>query len=284
MENNSFTLLPMSQRISLEPGSVYTGKITIVNPADATENFSYKTAILPYSVMGEDYTADLATQNNRSMIVDWIKIAEPVGGVAPNESKEVEFTITVPENAPAGGQYAAITVASNDAMQANEGVAVQNVFEMASIIYATVAGQTVHEGEILENNVPGFSTVTPVTLSALVSNDGNVHEDATFLIKVSNAFTGEVILPTEDDDGIYNEVIMPESKKDIKRNVSNLPGIGVIKISQTIYYSGDVSTVEKNVIICPLWFIVLVLVTLASIVAAVVAIVKKHKKNRNKYV
>ena len=162
-----------------------------------------------------------------------------------------------------------------------EGVAVQNVFEIASIVYATVAGETKHGGSIVENNVPGFSAVTPVTLSALIENNGNIHENSTFVIKVSNFFTGEVILPTEDDEGIYNEVIMPESTRRIERNVSNLPAIGVIKISQTIYYNNEFSTVEKDVIICPIWFMALVLLTLASIVTTIVLMVKKHKKNKS---
>ncbi len=284
MGNNSFTILPMSQRFSLEPGEVYTGKVTVVNPADATENFAYKVSVTPYSVMGRDYTVDLATENNRSMITKWIKIDEPTGEIAPNESKDVEFTITVPEDVPAGGQYAAITVASDDSLESNEGVAVQSVFEMASIIYGSVAGETKRSGDILENYVPGFSVVVPVKLRAVLQNEGNIHEDATFIIQVSNAFTGTVILPTEGDDGIYNEVVMPETTRDVERNVSNLPSIGIMKISQTIYYNGKVETKEKNVIICPIWFLALVLLTLASIITAIVMTVKRHKKKKKSYI
>lgn len=284
MGNNSFTILPMSQRFSLEPGEVYTGKVTVVNPADATENFAYKVSVTPYSVIGRDYTVDLATENNRSMITKWIKIDEPTGEIAPNESKDVEFTITVPEDVPAGGQYAAITVASDDSLESNEGVAVQNVFEMASIIYGSVAGETKRGGDILENYVPGFSAVVPVKLRAVLQNEGNIHEDATFIIQVSNAFNGTVILPTEGDDGIYNEVVMPETTRDVERNVSNLPSIGVMKISQTIYYNGKVETKEKNVIICPIWFLALVLLTLASIITAIVMTVKRHKKKKKSYI
>ena len=283
MGNNSFTILPMSQRFSMEPGKTYTGKLTIVNPADSVDDFNYKISVSPYNVVGKDYTADLSTEYNRSLITNWIKISEPVGTIAPNESKDVSFTITVPENAPAGGQYAAIAVASNDSAHADSGVAVQNIFEMASIVYANVSGHIVHEGEILENNVPGFSTITPVTLSALISNNGNVHEDATFLIKVSDAFTGRVILPTEEDEGRYNELIMPETTRLIERNISNLPALGVVKISQTIYYNNDpegVSIVEKNVVICPIWFMALACLTIAAIITTIVMAIKRHKKNK----
>lgn len=282
MENGAFTVLPMSQRFDLEPGKVYNGKVVVVNPAGATEDFTYKASVTPYGVVDSDYTADLTTKYNRSMITDWIKIAEPTGKVSPNSSKEIEFTITVPDDAPAGGQYATIAISANYDEQPGSNMTIRNVFEMASVIYSNVAGQTVRDGEIIENNVPGFSAITPITVGAVITNNGNVHNDASFIIEVSDIFSGRVILPTEDDSGRYNEVIMPETTKNVTRTISNLPSIGVVKVSQKIYYNGDVSIVEKNVIICPIWFMFLVFLTMASIVAAIVAIVKKHKKKKSK--
>ena len=280
MGNNAFTVLPMSQRFSLEAGQTYTGKITVVNPADATENFSYIVGVSPYGVDGESYDADLTTDYTRSMIAKWIKIDEPTGEIAPNESKDITFTITVPENAPAGGQYAAITVASNNDVRVTEGVAVQNIFEMASIIYAKVAGETVHDTAVLENNIPGFSTVTPVTLSALLSNNGNVHEDATFVISVSDGFTGRVILPTEEDDGQYSEIVMPETTRKVERNLSNLPAVGVVKVKQVIYYNGEVVENYKDIVICPIWFMVLVAATIVAIITSIVLAIRKHSRRR----
>ncbi len=278
--NSSFTVFPMSQRASLEPGKTFKGKISIANPVDATEDFAYKVSVTPYNVVGEDYAADLTTEYARSKITDWIKIEEPSGTVSPNDVKEVWFTITVPEDAPAGGQYATIVVSSDRDEQATSGVAVQNVFEMASIVYGNVAGEIVQDGEILENNIPGFSAIAPLKLSALISNNGNVHSDATFVISVSDMFTGNVILPTEENEGQYNEIIMPETTKYIEREVSSLPAIGVVKVTQKIYYQGDLSVQEKNVILCPIWFIALVVLTLAAIVTAIVLTVKKHKKKK----
>lgn len=280
MENNSFTVLPMSQRFSMKAGGNYTGKITIVNPADATADFNYKVTVSPYGVTDQDYTADLATQTNRTMITKWITIDEVTGTVKPNESKDVNFTINVPEDAAGGGQYAAIAIASNDEVAGEEGVAVHNVFELASLVYGTVAGKITHDGQILENNVPVFVVSNPVTLGALISNNGNVHEDAVFTISVSNFFTGQVVLPTEEDDGQYSELIMPESTKHIERDISNLPSLGVMRISQTITYRGETSVVEKNVIICPIWFLILLIATIAAVVTTIVLIIKKHRRNK----
>lgn len=280
-EDNMFTVLPMSQRISLQPGKTYEGDITVVNPADAKNDFSYKAAVAPYSVTEndhDDYTIDLIKDSSYTTLSKWIKIDEPKGKIKPNESKKVHFTITVPENAPAGGQYAAITISSDEASENSEGVNVKNVFEMASIIYASVSGETVREGEILENNVPGFILNPPAKVSAMISNKGNIHEDADITITVSDFFTGNVILPTEEDDGNYSEIVMPETTRYIEREVNNLPALGIVKVNQTIYYNGKSSTVEKDILICPIWFMALVVLTIAAIVATIVHLVKKHRK------
>lgn len=276
--NNMFTILPMSQRFSLKAGETTEGSIKIVNPADATEDFSYKVTVTPYGVVGEDYTADLLSDSARTSISKWIKIEEPTGKIKPNETKEIKFTINVPEDAPPGGQYATIAVSSNADANNSEGVAVQNVLEMASIIYGTVAGEIKRGGEIIENNVPGFVVTTPAKLSALIKNDGNIHTDASFVISVSDFFTGNVILPTEEETGQYSELIMPETTRFIEREISHLPSLGVIKVSQTIYFNGKSSTVEKDMIICPIWFMALVALTLGSIIFTIVHIIRKHRK------
>lgn len=275
---NAFTIMPMNQEISLSPGEVYEGSITIINPAYATEDFAYLAEVTPYGVAGEEYTADLLSESDRTAISKWIEIEEPTGVVKPNESKEIKFKITVPQNAPAGGQYATIAVSSNQDASSASGVSVQNVFEIASIIYANVAGETVHDGEVLENNVPAFVLAKPVKLTALITNKGNVHETATFTIAVTDMFTGRVILPTEENTGRYSEVVMPETTYYAEREISDLPDLGIVKVTQTISYNGQTSTTEQQIILCPVWFIVLILLTLAAIITAVVLIVKKHRR------
>lgn len=280
--NNYFTVTPMSQRVSLKPGEVYNGSITIINPVNSESDFNYKATVTPYSVVGEDYAADLATKSNYNMMTDWVKIEEPTGTLKPNNSKEIKFSIKVPEDAPAGGQYATIAISQNQSTDAKDGgVAVNNVFEMASLIYAEVAGETKHETEIIENQIPGFVTSAPITLKALLKNEGNVHETATIVIEAKDFFTGNVIVETENDANRYTELVMPETTRAVERDINeNLPALGVVHIEQTIYYNGEQSVTTKDVIICPVWFMILLGVTIAAIVGTIVMIVRKHHKKK----
>ncbi len=279
---NMFTVMPMNQKFYLTPGEEYEGSITVINPADAKTDFSYKVSVTPYSVVGEEYAADLATRSNLSAIVDWITIENPTGTLAPNSSEKVNFKITVPEDAAGGGQYATITVSSNSAQTADGEVAIENVFEMASIIYASVDGEINHVGKIEENTVPAFSATAPVKVTTRLSNEGNVHEEATIVIKATNMFTGETILPTEENEGRYTEVVMPGSERYISREVSNLPMFGMVHIEQTVYYLGLSSVEAVNVLICPVWFLILMFATFGAIVAGIIGAIARHKKKKSK--
>jgi len=282
MEQNAFSIQPMSNSFSLKPGQTETGHITIINPADSTSDFHYKVSVSPYGVVDTNYDADLVTETTRTQIAKWITIKEPTGTVAPGKSKEVEFTITVPENVPGGGQYAAITVSSNQEKNSSDSLQLEYVYEIASIVYADIAGKTVHGGEITENSFPTFVTKPPVTLHASFTNTGNIHEYAYIDLTVTNYFSGDEIFTTKDNNVNLSEVIMPETTRVLERNISNLPSLGVITVSHTIRYNGQTSEVTQNVIICPLWFILLVAATICAIIFATVTRLRKHSSSRKR--
>lgn len=280
--NNTFTVTPMSQLIELTPGETYTGSINIINPSNATSDFDYKVYVAPYSVVSEEYNVDVATETDWNKMVDWISIENPKGSLTPNDVVQINYTIQVPSDAPGGGQYASIIVGIDNESEADGNMTVTNVMEIASVIYAKVDGEINHSGEILENNVPVFSAIAPVTVSALIKNDGNMHEQAEVSITIKDFFTGEEILPTETDDGIHTEIIMPETTKYVSRELDGLPLIGVVTIKQNVYYNYQFSSVEKNVLICPIWFIVLVLLTIGAIIFGIVKVIRRHRHKRKK--
>ena len=278
MENDKFLITPMTQKMELKAGESYTGTIKVANPADATREFSFVAEVSPYGVVGEDYTADLKTKSNRTMIADWITLEDAKGTLEPNGTANIKYTITVPEDAPAGAQYAAIVVSQSKDEAKKGGMNVDNIVEIASIIYGEVEGETVMDGHILENEVPGFSTTAPITVSAKFDNHGNVYDSAMITIVAKNNITGEVYLPTENNEGFYEELILPDTTRAVERNVEGLPFLGIVHIEQSINYNGEVSKVEKDVIICPVWFMVLAAVVVAALVALIVRLIIKHRR------
>ena len=277
---NVFTVTPMSQMIELKPGETYKGSITVVNPDNAKKDFSYKTVISAYGVVGEGYDADLVTSTEHTQITKWITIENPTGKVKPNDSVKINFTIKVPKTAPAGGQYAAILVSSAEDNANSEGLAVKNVFEMASLIYAGIDGETERKGEIIKNSVPGFVTGMPIEVGAELKNEGSVHEIARVALEVKSVFSPATIYPTEGESGIIEEVIMPDTTRSMGRNIEGISPLGIYDITQTITYMGEVSTNHRIVIACPIWFLLIFILTVSAIIFSVVKSVKKYRHKK----
>lgn len=274
---NIFTVTPMSQNVKLEAGQVYNGSITVANPANATSDFHYKVEVSPYSVVGEEYSADLETISNRSQITNWIKVENPSGVLKPNETADIKFKITVPETAPAGGQYAALMVSSNNSNKASEGLTINNIFEMASLIYANVAGETVHDGEVSEITIPGFVTTLPIETSAVIVNRGNTHETAHIALEVKNIFSDTPIYPAPGEDDVLNEVIMPETTRLIKRNIEGISPLGIYQVKETVNYLGKNTTFSQTVVACPVWFMALLIVTITGVVITIVHSIRARR-------
>lgn len=280
--SNKFAVSPMSQKIELKAGETYTGSITIANPKAATEDFHYQISLSPYSVIGENYTPDFTTMSDWSRIVDWMSIDSTEGALKPNETKEIHFTIQVPVDAPAGGQYAMIGVSSNNPVEGAENGVVQNVFEMASIVYASIDGTTVHEGEVLDNTVTGFVAVGKPITTATVTNHGNVHETLTTNLTVKNVFNGQVIMATDESEEKLETTIMPNSTRTITRELSNIPALGIFEVKQQLSYLGQTSEVSTVMVVCPIWFIALVIATICSIIGMIFYGKHLKKKRANK--
>lgn len=289
MENNNinstniestFSISPTNQQITLNPGQTYEGSIQVTNSAAATTDFDYLASVTPYSVVGSNYAVDLSEESEHTSISKWITIEEPTGTIPPNSSHNLKFTINVPENAPIGGQYATIVVSSNPEAANQEGINIQSIYEIASIIYANINGEIIHRISIQDNSVPSFTFTSPITLGATITNEGNTHEVARLTISATDYFSGRSILPDAEEIELYDEFVMPGTVRHVSHDITNLPTIGVVKVVQTIDYNDQSSTVEKSIIICPIWFIILVILTLSAIITTIIVLIRRHRRNK----
>ena len=285
-DGKKFAISPMSQKVILVPGEVYKGGITVSNPADSTENFNYVVSVSPYS-LAEDTTtddnlggSDFDTRNQYNQIADWIKVDNPKGEVAPNEQKTVSFEITVPEAAPAGGQYAALIVQEDKDAAANENnIAVDEIMRMAHIIYAEVAGETKRDEEILENNIPGFFTSSPLRASSMVKNKGNVDTQAEYTLQVWPLFSDEEICTNEEKPTEIR--VMPETNN-YHMEECNVPSIGIFRVKQTVKIFDEVSETEKTVLFCPVWILFIIIFVVIAIIIWIVMKIRSRNSAKNR--
>lgn len=102
----SLSVSPHTFDLGVLPGEVQTGKIKIGNRSEVALPILART--VDFSAVGEEgeMTFDELSQDISFASRKWIKIENPSFILNPGETKEVYFTIQVPENAEPGGHYA----------------------------------------------------------------------------------------------------------------------------------------------------------------------------------
>ena len=282
MAYNTMTISPPTQKLLLTPGETYTDSLTVSNSSNSDRGLKFEVKAGSFtqkkegSEHGDDYgTVDVVSESNYNQIKDWITINDESGTVAPGENKDISYTINVPDDAPAGGQYATIIVMDKTTSGGGSGnVTIDDDYQFASIIYAEVAGETRTEGEISENSVPGFIFSSPLTAESMVKNNGNVHTDAEYTLQVWPLFSNEEICTNEEKP--ETSLILPETER-YHAQTCDLPAVGIFKAKQMVKIFGETSVVEKTVIVCPLWLLFIILFVIAAIIIWLIM----RSRNRN---
>ncbi len=285
VQSNTSTMIvePMYQTIILTPGETWSGSLQVRNPNLATQNLKFSVSVGSFSQKatadshgGDNGIVDIDEVTEYNEMMKWIDLGLTEGEVEPNGVTYVPFTITVPENVAGGGQYASIIITNDTPINDNEGgMDIQSTPQIASVLYAEIAGESRKEGEITNNAIPGFLLSGDLTVEAMVQNTGNVHDWATFTLQVWPMGSSEEICTNEEDP--ERSLVMPESTS-YNSQKCELGPVGIYKAKQTIAFAGKTSEIEKTVIVCPVWLIIVIVAVLALIVFIIV----KHCRRKTK--
>lgn len=275
---NGFTMSPMYEKAVINPGESYTSSFKIRNPASANTPFYYKVFLQPY-YRDEQNNAIFEDVDGMSQIVEWTKIKSPEKGVLqPGEATMVEFSIDVPETAPAGGQYMAVTVSSDSSAtdSTGNGIMIKESVAMGYTVYAEITGTTIHQGEITEANLPSFLLSGEIAGSSIVKNTGNTHGTASYKLQIFPLFSDEEVYTTEEDPD--ERLVLPNRALYAETHWPGTPSIGIFKARYTVQFEGIEKVVEKLVIICPIWTLFVIIMSLALLITWLIVRARSHKK------
>ena len=278
--DGQFSVSPMNQKIVLNPGETYYSSFKITNPATNDFNFLYEAEVTPFYV-DSDYGVIYENNGDYNQMVDWITIENPEGTIVPNNTNELYFSIKVPENAPAGGQYAGITITSrNDDDPEGNSINIKARYSIAHIIYAEIAGTTSLGGEIIEASVPSFLISGNISGSSLVKNTGNVHGTAVYKLQVFPLFSDEEMYTNEEDP--VNLTILPDRARYAETVWEDTPAVGIFSVVYTVEFEGITAQVSKMVIKCPIWLLFIIIFVVFALIIYFVMRVKTKKKATKK--
>lgn len=248
---------------NLKPGETKEFELKVQNTG--TKKFGYEVSVTPYSVVGEDYKQDFNAETVYTDITKWITLSETEGEVEPDKERIVKVTIKVPQDVPAGGQYATVMVRlKNDPKDSSGNTAITAYQQVGSIIFASIEGDTRRAGSVLENKVPSFMFAPPISGTSVVENTGNVHSNATYILQVSQLFGGEEVYTNEEQPLVVP--ILPETRRLNTVAWDGAPHLGIFKVKQTVKFLDQTSVTEKIVFICPIWFLFIILAVIFLII------------------
>ena len=252
---------PVRLDLDLEPGTTSTGTFEVQNTG--LKAYDFVLGVDPYSVTDENYSIDSETRTAYTDIVDWITFSQNEGHVEPNQNQEITVTVTVPDDVPAGGQYAMIyaEMVRDDELEST-GVAVNH--RVALLVFSEVEGNTRREGQVLETKIPTILFNPPITATSLVENTGNVHATAYYTLQVFPLFGDEEVYTNEENPATLT--ILPETQRFNSISWDGAPQLGIFRVRETVTILDDTETIEKIVFLCPIWFLFLILLIIFFVV------------------
>ena len=137
-------------------------------------------------------------------LASWIENSVPNGlALKPQERKEVDIIINVPQFADPGGHYAAFLWTPEPPKQ-EEGSTVQLSYRTGHLILLTVAGEVKEEANLdtfrIKENRKLFNHL-PVDFETLLNNTGNVHVKPVGQIEIKNLIGRTEDMVTINDKG-----------------------------------------------------------------------------------
>lgn len=185
--NTGLQISPVTFNFDIKPGETQTGKITITNRNDETMEYVMELEIFENSSeTGEPAFTAVKPAEGVSTFIDWVKFPDgDRGSIEVGKSKDVNFTITLPENAEPGGHYGAIFAKQTKPL-VDGGNQVGVAARVGALTLVSVPGKTTSGAEIVEFSLPKIVWQGPVNFKMRVKNTGNVHFDSTAIAQIKN--------------------------------------------------------------------------------------------------
>jgi hypothetical protein len=265
----TLSMLPAMQSINIVPGQTSDYMVKISNDGDSP--FNIQMLALPYAV-NDDYSGGTFDDTAPySQVAEWVAFAAEdesfrleVGG-----NREIRFQINTPENAQAGGQYAAIVA---KATLDNQDSALNVVYQVVSLIFAEVDGDKTRSGEIISREYQNWYMDGNIQTNLTIKNTGNTS------LSVNNRLLIHSLLGRElASVDLGDSLIVRDDERTFNLNWESAWPMGLYYITQESVFLGETVSYQKLVLILPVWAIILLV---AVIVAGAALIVKSTMNKR----
>ena len=277
---------PVSSRVVLKGGEALEYSLTVKSPEETSDPAPYRVYATPYYVTSESYDLSFSQENSHTQISRWIEFKNPDGEwvsegnytVNPGEKQTVEYRVVVPDDIPAGGQYATIFVEgiSDDAATTGSSAGIKTVSRAGIVIYGTTNGDTHEEATVTDYNFDTFLTGGHLTAEARVANSGNTDFTASYNYTVKNLF-GKTLY--EDK---ASKPILPDTTWHMHTEWEESPFMGIFQVSYKVTAPGATQDETKIVLIMPVIVMIITILLLTIIIIWIILFIRKLRARKSR--
>lgn len=211
-ESLTLSISPSLFDMSVNPGQEWRSTLKIIN----VNNYDLTVYIdvvnfRPQGEGGDGRFIPIATDGEGVTLAEWFTITKEAILIPKEQSKEIPFSVSVPDNASPGGHFAAILVGTKPLSSESGQAKVQTAQAVTSLFFARVAGNIVEQGSIREfTTTDSYLNRPEATFGLRFENKGNVHLQPQGEIKIFNMWGQERgVIPINQTSQFGN--VLPDS-------------------------------------------------------------------------
>jgi hypothetical protein len=185
-------LPPRVEDLSAAPGEVITHQIKIKNAGG--DEMVIRPDIKDFIVQDKKgrptfLNEEITEHENRWAMSQWMTVSPAQFVLQPGETEVLDLIIVVPEDAVAGGHYAAVIYRpDNEATVGANTSGAQINPSVAALIYLTVEGDITEDARVTRLDIPKFSEFGPIDIETEITNFSDVHIKPKASINIYNIF------------------------------------------------------------------------------------------------
>lgn len=246
-DSSGLVISPPLKELETAKGGTFSDNIKITNPT--TSVLTISVTIQDFAAQGEEggqIFLDPATDNQNFSLAKWVTIDNNNFSLNPSETKEIKYTVKVPENAEPGGHYGVIFFspqAQNSAIISGSGTVV--IPKVGTLLLVSVPGDINYQGKIatFSTNKKLYSnSQNIVSLISRFENLSSVHVKSQGTITIKNALGKSVAELTVNEK---NGNVLPDSVRKFQNEWEKKYGFGWYKADLKLVY-GNAQTVTAN--------------------------------------
>lgn len=267
-----FGVSPTSQDLTLLPGSVTTGQLTVINDGDTS--ITYTVYATDYAVTGQIYKGVFVNNGEGPNLSarTWFTLPKGNFVIGPRKQIFINYSISVPKTAAIGGHYAAIFLQT--VPPPSTGTYISRVVRVATIFYMGVGGDLSPSGHYVGLSVPWLQTLPPIDGNLKIANTGNVHFLVSGTAQLYSPF-GKVGTPV-----VLDGEVLPSTTREFPFAIGSPSPLGLYRVVVKANYMNDNLMVATWMLLIPRLTLIILSTSIGLVMVAIVWLIVRRLRRR----